>query len=548
MISPRAFPLPYRSPTRRPIAALLALLLLVACTTDQLTDTTTVASIALTPPTATVETGRTVPLAAQPRDENGAPVTNRPIAWSSSNTQIATVSTAGIVTARAAGEARIAASAGGQSATATITVTERDVASVQVQPVALSVRVNRTAQLVARPLDAENAPLAGRPVTWSSSDPAVATVSSSGLVSAVTPGAATITATSEGRSGQSAVTVTPDPVATVFIAPTRDTLAVGADRALIATVQTDDGTVLTDRPIGWSVNNASVASVSSAGVVTALAPGTTTVLAVSEGRVGQATIVVVARLADGIIVTPGTATLPVGSALTLLIQITDPNGNLLTDRPVSFTSDNPIAASVTTAGMVTALQPGVARITAQSEGKSTVATITVIPIAVGSVLIMPASGDVLVNSSRLLTVEARSASGELLTGRTVTWTTGSPAIATISSAGLLTGVSPGATVVAATIDGVTAFASITVRAIVVGSVTISPLAPDLLVNGNVQLVATTRDAGGLVLTDRTVTWTSSNEAVAFISSTGRVVGVSAGTAVITATAEGVSATTTVTVR
>lgn len=548
-MTPTPHTLPRRLRTlRRHAITLAAACLLSACATEQLTDTPVVASISLTPPSATVETGRSVPLAVQPRDANGAAIATSAVVWSSNNTQIATVSSAGVVSARSAGEARIAASAGGQSATALITVTERDVAAVQVLPVSVSVRVNRTAQLLARPVDAEGALLSGRALTWSSSDPTVATVTTDGLVTAVAPGAATITASSAGRSGQSAVTVTREPVATVIIAPARDTLAAGTDRALVATVQTDVGAVLTDRPIAWSVNNSAVASVSSTGVVTALAPGTVTVLAVSEGRVGQATIVVVARLADAITITPSAANVQVGGTLSLLVQVTDPNGNLLTDRPVGFSSDNSAVAIVSAAGVVSAMQPGVARITAVSEGKSTVATITVVPVPVASVVIVPAVGEVFVNSTRLLQVQARSATGALLTGRTVNWTTGSSAIATISDNGLLTGVSAGVTVVAATVDGVSAFATFTVRAPAVATVAITPLNPDIAVNGSVQLGTTVRDGTGVLLTGRSASWQSSNDAVAFVSSTGRVVGVSAGSAVISVTVEGVRATTTVLVR
>ena len=101
------------------------------------------------------------------------------------------------------------------------------VATVTVAPATKTLRVGTTAQLSAATKDSAGNTLTGRVVTWSSSAPAVATVSASGLVTAVSAGSATITATSEGKSGTSAITVTAVPVATVTVAPAAKTLRVG---------------------------------------------------------------------------------------------------------------------------------------------------------------------------------------------------------------------------------------------------------------------------------------------------------------------------------
>lgn len=519
-----------------------------ACSAEGVTDTPTVAQLELTPPMATVEAGRTVVLVARPTDANGQLITTRPITWSTSSQQIATVSSAGVVSARAAGEVRIAASSAGRSAVAIITVTAREVASVQVTPVAVSVRVNRTAPLQALTLDADGATLSERLVTWTTSDATVATVSAQGVITAVSPGAATITATSEGRSAQAAVTVTPEPVATVSIAPARDTLAVGTERALSATVRDADGRVLTGRTVAWSVSDPDVASVSSQGVVTALAPGSVSVAGVSEGRVGQATIVVLARLANAITLTPANSTLEVGGTVMLTTQVTDPVGNILPDRIVAYSSDNQAVATVNAQGIVTAVARGTARITATSDGRSTSATVQVIDVPVATVQVLPSTVDVVLGTSRALTVQARSANGTLLSNRAVTWTSGAPTIATVTSGGVVSGVSVGVAVIAATVDGITGFSTITVRALEVATVTISPGAPELTVNQQIQLDAAPRTAAGALVPGRTIVWQSSNQDVAFVTSAGVLIGVSAGTATITATTEGVSGTTTVIVR
>jgi len=524
------------------------LLAVTACLASDFTDTPTVVQVDLTPPAATVEAGRTIVLVARPTDAGGQLITTRQITWSSNNQQIATVSSAGVVSARSAGEVRIAASAAGQSAVATITVTERDVASVQVTPVAVSVRVNRTAPLQARALDGDGNTLVNRPISWRSSDAAVATVSAQGVITAVAPGAATILATSEGRSGQAAVTVTAEPVATVTITPGRDTLAVGTVRALTAIVRDADGVALTGRAVAWSVSDPDVASVSSQGVVTARAPGTVSVIGVSEGRVGQAAIVVLARLANAITLTPGTSTLEVGGTVTLTTQVTDPLGNLLPGRVVVYSSDNQAVVTVSSQGVVSAVARGTARITATSDGRSTSAGVTVIDVPVATVQILPAAADVLLGTSRALSVQARSASGVVLSNRPVTWTTGAPDIATVTTVGVVSGLAPGVAVIAASVDGITGFSTITVRAPVVATVTISPNVPELTVNQQVQLEATPRTSGGVLVPGRSFVWQSSNQQVAFVTSSGVLIGLSAGSATITATTEGVSGTTSIIVR
>jgi alpha-tubulin suppressor-like RCC1 family protein len=125
---------------------------------------------------------------------------------------VATVSDTGLVTGQAPGLATITATSEGKSGSASITVTEpRPVATVDVTPSSASVDVHQTVQLTATPKDSAGTPLAGRPISWTSSDTAVATVSDTGLVTGQAPGLATITATSEGKSGSASITVSVPP-------------------------------------------------------------------------------------------------------------------------------------------------------------------------------------------------------------------------------------------------------------------------------------------------------------------------------------------------
>ncbi len=170
-----------------------------------------VASVSVTPATATIGVGQTAQYAAITRDAFGNPLGGRTVTWSSSNPAVATVNGAGQATGVAVGAATLTATSEGKSGTAAILVTNVPVASVTVSPATASVPAGQTVQLTATLKDANGNTLTGRTVTWSSDNTAVATVSGSGLVSGVVAGAATITATSEAKTGTSAITVTAPP-------------------------------------------------------------------------------------------------------------------------------------------------------------------------------------------------------------------------------------------------------------------------------------------------------------------------------------------------
>src|SRR6185436_5144244 len=144
---------------------------------------------------------------ATAKDANGNALIGRTITWTTSNSGVATVNGSGLVGASAAGSATITATSEGQSGTASISVANVPVASVTVSPTTAGLTVGGTQQLIATAKDANGNALIGRTITWTSSNSGVATVNGSGLVGASATGSATITATSEGKSGTATVTV-----------------------------------------------------------------------------------------------------------------------------------------------------------------------------------------------------------------------------------------------------------------------------------------------------------------------------------------------------
>lgn len=146
------------------------------------------------------------------RDPGGILLSGRQVSWQTSDLTVAAVDASGLVLGTGAGTATVTATSEGMSGRADIVVSLPPVAPIPVSTVAVSlaestVRVGQTTQASAVTRDADGNFLAGRTIAWSTSDAAVATVSASGVVTAVRPGTARIVATSEGKSGSASVSV-----------------------------------------------------------------------------------------------------------------------------------------------------------------------------------------------------------------------------------------------------------------------------------------------------------------------------------------------------
>ena len=171
------------------------------------------------------------------------------------------------------------------------------------------------------------------------------------------------------------------------------------------------------------------------------------------------------------------------------------------------------------------------------------------PAAVATIELAPASISIVVGETSALTATLRDASGNTLTGRTVTWSSSASTIASVAQSGVITAVSAGGPVtITVTSEGRTGTAQVTVAPIPVAAVEVTPASSAITVGETASLAATVRDAGGNTLTGRTVTWSSSAGTIASVSQSGVITAVSAGGPVtITATSEGRSGTAQVTV-
>jgi uncharacterized protein YjdB len=519
-----------------------------ACSKDAVGPAvSSVGSVVVEPPSATVAVNSSLTLNAEVLGPDGGVLSDARISWASADPSIAEVSSGGVVTGRKVGTVLIAASSRGKDAFSRITVNPTPVSIVRLSTTSRAMMVGQTFQLSAEAVDGSGNVLTGRPIAWSSSNTSVASVSPGGMVTALAPGAVIITASSEGKSAVATITISQVPVVSVTVTPATATLVVGQTTQLAALLKDETGSILNGRVVTWSTNRATVATVTSEGLVTAIAAGTATITASSEGRSATASISVSPRPVSAVIVSPEQVTLFAGQTVQLAALVTDDRGQVLTGKQVTFMSSSNQVATVSSQGLVTGVAAGTATITATSEGATGSATITIAPDPVAAVEISPSAASIVVGQTAQLTAIPRNISGQALSGRTVSWSTSSPSLASVSSTGVVTGISPGNAVIIASVEGRQASATVTVRAVPVASVQVTPSPASTIVGQTVTLTARTLDGAGNTLTGRIVGWTSSNTAIATVNASGVVTGVASGTATITASSEGVSGTTALTV-
>ena len=248
-------------------------------------------------------------------------------------------------------------------------------------------------------------------------------------------------------------------------------------------------------------------------------------------------------------VTPSAPSVPVGGTAQLTATVRDAAGNLLPGRTVTWQTSDATVVAVDAAGVVTGVAPGTATIRATSEGQSDEVTVTVV-VPVAKVVVTPAESSIELLETIQLAATMQDAAGNPLTGRAVTWSSSTPLVATVSATGLVTGVNAGSSTITATSETKSGTAAITVLAgpgIPVDSVAITPLSASAAVGETVQFTATPLDSDGKAVSGKTVTWSSSDLNVASVTESGLATGVGLGTATITATSEGKTGVSAITV-
>ncbi len=506
-----------------------------------------ISSLRLTPTTSSIYPAKTEQLELTAYDDAGRAmaVALDNAKWTTSNATVLSVDDAGVVTGKARGNGVITAKIGNKAATASVNVLSEPAASVSVDLASNSLDVGQTTQATATLLNAAGTAFTGPTVAWQSSNPAIAAVNASGVVTAVARGTVTISAVADGKTGGAALTVGPKTVASVTVTPNAASAAIGQSAQLTATVKDGSGGTLVGRTVSWASGNSAVATVSTTGLVTAVGAGSTTISATADGIKGSATFTTASVAATSVSITPNAPAVQVGQETQLTATAYDASGNALPSRVATWSSANPAVATVSSTGRVAGVSVGQVNITATIDGKATTVALRVNaapPPPVASITVS-LSATINVGQTAQATAVLRDAAGNVLSGRTIAWSTAEPSLATVTSSGLVTAIAAGTATVVATSEGVTGAATVVVAPPPpqpVASITLSASATSMVVGQSQTVTATLRDAQGNTLSGRTIAWSSSNPAAVTVTATGQVQAVGAGSATIVATSEGKS--------
>lgn len=345
-------------------------LVLVAGTGCGGSDTTgpTSGQITLTPDAVIVAQGQGVHLSVTVLDDQGRLLTGTPVTFESSDTLIVTVSAAGAVrSVGPAGFATVTARAGRLSTEVAVAVTPT-ASRLAVTPAALTIPQKGTAQLSGVLLDAAGDPVPHSPVTFLSTNIAVATVSADGFVTSVGPaGQAQITVSSGRLFVQVPVSVPQSPSA-IFVTPNPVTLITGASVQLSVRVVDAVGADIAGSSVSYSATPAGLISVTPTGRLSSVGgPGTGTVTVTSGPLRLDVPVTVNQQVPTSITVSPNPITLAVGHSLQTTARVLDANQLEIVGSAFTYSAAPAALITVSAGGVVTSVGgAGTGTLTVQS--------------------------------------------------------------------------------------------------------------------------------------------------------------------------------------
>ena len=535
----------------------------------------TLLTIDLTPSAPSAPAGLTVALTATGSFSDGSTqnLTDQ-VAWSSTDSSRASVSNGpvfGVVTAVAVGAPTISATALGVTGNVTFTTTSAALLAIDLTPPSATLPLGLTQGFTATGTfsDGSTAPIT-TDVVWSSSDPAIASVSNAsgteGLVTGRSVGHGTISASLLGRTRSAAVTVSPAILVALAVTPVNPSVPRGLTVQFAATGTYSDGSTQdVTQTATWTVDDQAVASISngvSRGLATGLAIGQTTVRATLGVVPGSSDLTVTPALLSAIGVVPVNPSVPLGLTqhLTATGVYTDGTTQALTSLATWSTSDGTVATvsnAVGSEGLATTLSRGTTTLTATFGGRSGSTQLTVSAAVLQSIEVTPPAPSLPAGRTLQLTATGlySDTTTQILTA-SVAWSTSAPSIAVVSNAsgseGLATAQAEGSATLTASLSGHSGSVVLSVSPAVLQAVQVTP-ANSSRPRGLAQLfTATGLYSNGTTQTLTTsVTWVSSDAAISSISnaagSQGRASSLSVGTVTISASLDGVTGSTPFTV-
>jgi uncharacterized protein YjdB len=348
--------------------------------------------IDISPSWTSLSVGDTFQFQATAFDQFGNPMSPQPtFIWSSWNVYFSVIDGNGLMTAMHAGQNTLYVKAGGATGAAYVSIVPPTVpvlSSITVSPPNSTIASGATQQLTATALDQNWTPLVPQPTFSWSSNTYLATVDSNGLVTGISQGPATITATSGLYSGTAAVSVGSQ--AAVFtsiqVSPANPVVASGATQQFSATALDQNGNAMATQPtFNWTSGATSTGTIDATGQFSSLSSGTSVITATSGSVSGSTTVTVNAPtpILSTISISPANSSINVGSTQQMTADKRDQNGNPIS-AAVNWSCDNPSVGTVDpVTGFFSAMKAGSTIITAISQGNiSGTTVVTVNPLIV----------------------------------------------------------------------------------------------------------------------------------------------------------------------
>ena len=350
-------------------------------------------------------------------------------------------------------------------------------------------------------------------------------------------------------TGQATLVVSNATLVSVAISPSGASFADGAAQQFTLTGTFSDGTTqnLSSSAI-WSSSAPQTATVSSTGLVTGVAPGTVQFTAVYGGltaTTGTVTITPATLVSVAILPANPSFADRTSEQLRVIGTYTDGTTHDLTNE-ATFSSSNPAVVNVSPSGDATGVGVGSSQVSVTAGGMTTTVPVTITSATLVSIAITPSSPSFADDTTQQFTAIGTFSDGTTQDLSTqVVWTSSNPEVLTIDANGLAESTTVGSAQVTAALNGVSSSTgSVTVTPATLTNLTISPTTAQIAKGTTQQFTATgTYSDGTMQNLSSSVTWSSSNSSVASIGATGVATGNGVGSAVLTATYQGMTAST-----
>jgi uncharacterized protein YjdB len=419
------------------------------------------------------------------------------------------------------------------------------VGSVVVDPAQRQLTIGDSVVISAAVKDLEGGNMEGVAVTWSVSDTSVARLmanAGSARVRAVGEGSVVVEARAGGRVGRAQVAVRasgPGSVARVVVTPQAVVLEVGRERAFTARAYDAHGAEIPNPAVTWINDSPAVISLTATGVATGVAKGYGQVTARVGGMTSSSAITVTAPETAALIITPGSGDFRAGQQRSLRAVLLSEQGDTLPLSGLSWSVEGATILSVAPSpalgyAVATGMAEGTAAIIARAAGLEARAVLRVTPgEAVGSMEMRPPMLLAEVGVPVTMGIHAWHPDGAFFADPEASWVSSDPTIALVDGVGAratLRGLRNGTVEVIAAAGGVTARATVTVKAAgPVGHVIVAPSDPGIWVGSLYRMTAATLAASGADLPGQPVAWTVEDTTVATIEADGLLLTKRAGT-------------------